>query len=130
MYPRHRRIASRVARKLEQRKMKERILKDQHMPYMKHCAMASIAAIAAMNELETEGLYTDENNEVLWRTAWSTADFALVVEDAELEEATWLATQAARRHALAIPGGVTRYKYIKAGRITPAWRVQLAQLAQ
>lgn len=100
------------------------------MPYMKHCRMADIAAIAAMNELETEGLYTDENNETLWETAWSTADYAIVCEDASLEEATFMATQAARRHALAIPGGITRYKYIKAGRITPAWRVQLAQLAQ
>ena len=110
--------------------MKERILKSQKLSHAKHYDLATAAAREALDTLEEEGLYTDENNEVLWRTAWSTADFALVVEDAELEEATWLATQAARRHALAIPGGVTRYKYIKAGRITPAWRVQLAQLAQ
>ena len=100
--------------------MKERILKDQRIPYLKHCRMADIAAIAACTALEEEGLYTDENNETLWRTAWSTADFALVVDDAELEEATWLATQAARRHALAIPGGIARRKYVRTGRITPA----------
>ena len=110
--------------------MKERILKDQHIPYLKHCRMADIAARAACTQLESEGEYTDENNETLWRTAWSTADFALVCEEADLEEATWLATQAARRHALAIPGGMTRYKYVKTGKIIPAWRVQLAQLAQ
>ena len=107
--------------------MKERILKDQHMPYMKHCAMASTAAIAACTQLEAEGYYTPENNELLWRTAWSAADAAIVCEEADLAEATLLATQAARRHALAIPGGNVRLKYIHAGKITPAWRVQLAQ---
>ena len=110
--------------------MKERILKDQHIPYLKHCRMADIAAIAACTALEEEGLYTDENNETLWRTAWSAADYALVVEDAELEEATWLATQAARRRARARIGGDVRLAYIKAGKINPAWRVQLAQLQQ
>ena len=110
--------------------MKERILKDQHIPYMKHCCMADIAAIAACTQLESEGYYTPENNEVLWRTAWSAADFALVCEGAELEEATWLATQAARRQALARIGGTVRLAYIRAGKINPAWRVQLAQLAQ
>ena len=110
--------------------MKVKITKSERIPYMKHCDLADIAARAAMDTLESEGMYTDENNETLWRTAWSTADFALVCEEAELEEATWLATQAARRHAFAIPGGLTRYKDIKTGRITPAWRVQLAQLAQ
>ena len=110
--------------------MKERILKNQRIPYLKHCRMADLAAIAACTALENEGLYTDQNNEELWRTAWSRADFALVCENAELEEATWLATQAARRHALAIPGGNARLKYIRAGKLNPAWRVQLAQLQQ
>ncbi len=100
--------------------MKVKITKSERIPYMKHCCMADIAARAAMDTLEAEGEYTDENNETLWRTAWSTADFALVCEEADLEEATWLATQAARRHAKAIPGGMTRYKYIKAGMLTPA----------
>lgn len=107
--------------------MKERILKNQRIPYLKHCRMADIAAIAACTQLEEEGEYTDENNETLWRTAWSTADFALVVEDAELEEATWLATQSARRHAKAIVGGTVRLKYTKDGRIIPAWMTRLAQ---
>ena len=110
--------------------MKERILKSERIPYLKHCRMADIAARAAMDTLEAEGEYTDENNEVLWRTAWSTADFALVCEEADLEEATWLATQAARRRARARIGGDLRLELIKAGRITPAWRVQLAQLQQ
>ena len=100
--------------------MKERILKDQHIPYLKHCRMADIAARAAMDTLEEEGLYTDENNEVLWRTAWSTADFAFVCEEAELAEATWLATEAARRHALPIPGLMTSLKYVKDGMLRPA----------
>ena len=100
--------------------MKERILKDQHIPYMKHCCMADIAAIAACTQLESEGYYTPENNEVLWRTAWSAADFALVCEGADLEESIWMATQAARKHAKAIVGGMTRHKYVRTGKITPA----------
>ena len=107
--------------------MKERILKNQRIPNLNHCDLADIAARAAMDTLETEGEYTDENNETLWRTAWSTADLALVCEEAELAEAAWLATEAARRHALAIPGGMTRREHIKAGRITPAWMMRLAQ---
>ncbi len=110
--------------------MKVRILKDQKLSRSNHCHMASLAAIEAMNTLELEGYYTEENSERLWETAWSTADYALVVEDADYEEAIGLATQAARRHALAIPGGNVRLAYIKAGKINPAWRVQLAQLAQ
>lgn len=110
--------------------MKIKITKNQPIPYLKHCEMASIAAIAAMDTLEQEGLYTDENNEVLWETAWHAADLAIVCEEADLAEATCAATEAARRHALAIPGGMTRLEYIRAGKITPAWRVQLAQLAQ
>ena len=110
--------------------MKVKILKDQKLSRSNHCHMASLAAIKALDTLELEGYYTDENSGRLWETAWSAADYALVVDAAELEEATWLATQAARRHALAIPGGNARLAYIKAGKINPAWRVQLAQLAQ
>ena len=100
--------------------MKVKITKSERIPYLKHCRMADIAARAAMDTLEEEGLYIDENNEVLWRTAWSTADFAFVCEEAELAEATWLATEAARRHALTIPGGMTRRMYVKAGMLRPA----------
>lgn len=101
--------------------MKVKITKNQPIPYLKHCAMASIAAMAAMDTLEEEGLYTDENNEVLWRTAWSAADRAIVCEEADITEATELATTAARRHALAIPGGRRRWELVRAGRIVPAW---------
>ena len=110
--------------------MKVKILKDQKLSRSNHCHMASLAAIAACTALENEGYYTEENPERLWETAWSTADYAIVCEEADYEEATWLATQAARRHALAIPGGNARLAYIRAGKITPAWRVQLAQLQQ
>ena len=107
--------------------MKVKVMKSERIPYLKHCTMASIAAIAACTTLEKEGYYTPENSDRLWDTAWSAADYALVVEDADYEEAIWLATQAARRHALAIPGGNARLAYIRDGRVTPAWRIRLAQ---
>ena len=107
--------------------MKVKILKSMPLRRSQHCTMASLAAIKALDTLELEGYYTEENSERLWETAWSTADYALVVEDADYEEAIWLATQAARRHALAIPGGNARLAYIRDGRVTPAWRIRLAQ---
>ena len=107
--------------------MKERILKNQKLTHSQCWDLATAAAREAMDMLEKEGYYTPENDERLWRTAWSTADAAIVCEEADLAEATLLATEAARRHAKAIPGGNVRLKYVKDGRITPAWRVQLAQ---
>jgi hypothetical protein len=110
--------------------MKVKVMKEQRIPYLKHCAMASTAAIAALNTLEKEGTYTEENSDRLWDTAWTAADYSIVCEDASIEEATWLAEEAARRHARAMIGGNVRLKYIHAGKLVPAWRVQLAQLQQ
>ena len=87
----------------------------------KYEAMADLAAITALNTLEAEGEYTPETSEVLWETAWETAFAAYVCNDACHEEGVYLATQAARRHALAIYGGVARREHIKAGKITPSW---------
>ncbi len=110
--------------------MKERILKSQKLSHAKHYDLATAAAREAMNELKKEGYYTEENSEMLWRTAWSAADYALVCEEADYEDATWAATEAARRRARAIHGCLARLEYIRVGKITPAWRVQLAQLQQ
>ena len=107
--------------------MKVRILKDQKLSHDQSWNLATQAAREACTQLEKEGLYTDQNDEILWRTAWSAADYSIVCEDAELEEATWLATQAARRRARIMQDGDLRRELIMAGKITPAWLRRLAQ---
>lgn len=101
--------------------MKVKIMKNNDLTYGQWMALCRDAAIAACTALENEGYYTPENNEVLWETAWNAAYNAYVCEGVDKAEGVYLATEAARRHAKAIPGGMTRYKHIKAGKITPAW---------
>lgn len=110
--------------------MKVKVMKDQKLSHAQACDLARLAAIKALNTLEKEGTYTEENSDRLWDTAWTAADYSIVCEDASIEEAAWLAEEAARRHAKALIGGNLRLKYIQEGRITPAWRVQLAELQQ
>jgi len=95
--------------------MNEKIMKS------KYAAMADIAAREAMDTLEAEGTYTLANSEMLCGTAWQVAYTAYVCNDVDLAEGVWLATQAARRHALAICGGCVRREHIKAGKLIPAW---------
>ena len=107
--------------------MKERILKSQNLKYLQQCAFADFAAREALNALESEGTFTLANYEMLWGTAWSAAFNAFELEDATIAESIWLAMEAARKHAATICGWCMRREHIKAGRITPAWMMRLAQ---
>ena len=110
--------------------MKVKVMKSMPLTRTSHCTMASQAAIAACTTLEDEGVYTNENSDRLWETAWHAADAAIVCEDASLEAATFMAEEAARRHARAMIGGNLRLKYIREGKLVPAWRIQLQELQQ